>query len=110
MIYGIPNFKLEKFTVERRTNLLKESGIKFKQAFEVGKDISLDEGNILRKVLTKKGTGKEARVKKVLRTKFIDGVSTVTPVFGHLLSTLKLYGSIILFTVENFLNKSRWQF
>ena len=43
LIYGIPNFKLEKFTVERRTNLLKESGIKFKQNFEVGKNISLDE-------------------------------------------------------------------
>ena len=43
LIYGIPNFKLEKFTVERRTNLLKESGIKFIQNFEVGKDISLDE-------------------------------------------------------------------
>ena len=42
-------------------------------AHKLGKDISLDEGNILRKVLTKKGTGKEARVKKVLRTKFIDG-------------------------------------
>ena len=24
LIYGIPNFKLEKFVVERRTNLLKE--------------------------------------------------------------------------------------
>ena len=43
LIYGIPNFKLEKFTVERRTNLLKESGIKFKQDFEVGKDISFNE-------------------------------------------------------------------
>jgi len=43
LIYGIPNFKLEKFTVERRTNLLKESGIKFQQDFEVGKNISLDE-------------------------------------------------------------------
>jgi glutamate synthase (NADPH/NADH) small chain len=43
LVYGIPNFKLEKFTVERRTNLLKESGIKFKQDFEVGKDTSLDE-------------------------------------------------------------------
>jgi len=43
LIYGIPNFKLEKFTVERRTNLLKESGIQFKQNFEVGKDISLDD-------------------------------------------------------------------
>jgi len=43
LIYGIPNFKLEKYTVERRTNLLKESGIKFKQDCEIGKDISLDE-------------------------------------------------------------------
>ena len=43
LIYGIPNFKLEKFVVERRTNLLKESGIKFIQNFEVGKEKSLDE-------------------------------------------------------------------
>ena len=41
LIYGIPNFKLEKFVVERRTNLLKESGIKFQQNIEVGKDISI---------------------------------------------------------------------
>ena len=43
LIYGIPNFKLEKHVVERRTNLLKESGIKFVQNFEVGKDKSLYE-------------------------------------------------------------------
>ena len=43
LIYGIPNFKLEKFVVERRTNLLKESGIKFRQNIEVGKDILFDE-------------------------------------------------------------------
>ena len=43
MIYGIPNFKLEKFVVERRTELLKKSGIKFIQNFEVGKDISLEQ-------------------------------------------------------------------
>ena len=43
LIYGIPNFKLEKFIVQRRTNLLKESGIEFKQNFEVGKDKSLQE-------------------------------------------------------------------
>ena len=46
LIYGIPNFKLEKHVVERRTNLLKESGIKFVQKFEVGKDKTLD---VLRK-------------------------------------------------------------
>ena len=43
LIYGIPNFKLEKFVVERRTNLLKDSGIKFVQNFEVGKDKTLNE-------------------------------------------------------------------
>jgi glutamate synthase (NADPH/NADH) small chain len=41
LIYGIPNFKLEKHVVERRTNLLKDTGIKFVQNFEVGKDKSL---------------------------------------------------------------------
>ncbi len=41
LIYGIPNFKLEKFVVERRTKLLRESGIKFVQNFEVGKDKTL---------------------------------------------------------------------
>jgi len=43
LIYGIPNFKLEKFVVQRRTNLLKESGIEFKQKFEIGKNLTLDE-------------------------------------------------------------------
>ena len=43
LIYGIPNFKLEKHVVERRTNLLKDTGIKFVQNFEVGKDKSLYE-------------------------------------------------------------------
>ena len=43
LIYGIPNFKLEKFVVERRTNLLKKSGINFIQNFEVGKNSTLKE-------------------------------------------------------------------
>ena len=43
LIYGIPNFKLEKFVVERRTKLLKDSGIKFKQNFEVGKHGTLKD-------------------------------------------------------------------
>ena len=43
LIYGIPNFKLEKFVVERRTKLLEEGGINFIQNFEVGKDASLDQ-------------------------------------------------------------------
>ena len=43
LIYGIPNFKLEKFAVERRTNLLKKSGIDFQQNIEIGTDLSIDE-------------------------------------------------------------------
>ena len=42
-------------------------------AHRLGKDISLDEGNILRKVLTKKGTGKGAKVKNKLKQKFLNG-------------------------------------
>ena len=42
-------------------------------AHKLGRDISLDEGNLLRKVLTKKGTGKEAEVKERLHEKFING-------------------------------------
>ncbi|MBT3557839.1 MAG: NAD(P)-dependent oxidoreductase, partial [Rhodospirillales bacterium] len=37
LIYGIPNFKLEKEVVERRTRLLADSGVVFHQNFEVGK-------------------------------------------------------------------------
>jgi len=43
LIYGIPNFKLEKHVVERRTKLLKEGGIEFIQNFEVGKDATLEQ-------------------------------------------------------------------
>lgn len=41
MIYGIPNFKLEKDIVERRTRLLADGGIIFHHEFEVGRDASL---------------------------------------------------------------------
>ena len=43
LIYGIPNFKLEKYVVERRTKLLSESGVKFFQNFEVGKNSTLEK-------------------------------------------------------------------
>jgi len=42
-------------------------------AHKLGKGISLDEANLLRKLLTKKGTGKGARDKKKIETKFIQG-------------------------------------
>ena len=43
LIYGIPNFKLEKHVVERRTKLLEDGGIKFVKNIEVGKDATLDQ-------------------------------------------------------------------
>ena len=43
MIYGIPNFKLEKQIVARRAALLRESGITVHLNFEVGRDASLAE-------------------------------------------------------------------
>ena len=43
LIYGIPNFKLEKEIVIKRTDRLKESGIKFVTNCNVGSSISFDE-------------------------------------------------------------------
>ena len=43
LIYGIPNFKLEKDIVIRRTNRLKESGIKFELNCDIGKDITFED-------------------------------------------------------------------
>jgi glutamate synthase (NADPH/NADH) small chain len=43
LIYGIPNFKLEKEIVQRRTKLLKDGGIKFELNFVVGKNATLSE-------------------------------------------------------------------
>lgn len=43
LVYGIPNMKLEKETVERRVNLLRQEGIDFVLNTEVGKDITADE-------------------------------------------------------------------
>ena len=43
LIYGIPNFKLEKDVVARRIKRLADGGIVFKLGFEVGRDASLDQ-------------------------------------------------------------------
>ncbi len=40
LVYGIPGFKLEKSVVERRVQLLKESGVEFQTNTQIGKDIS----------------------------------------------------------------------
>jgi glutamate synthase (NADPH/NADH) small chain len=41
LLYGIPNFKLEKSVVERRARLLREAGIVFHLNTAVGRDVSL---------------------------------------------------------------------
>ncbi len=43
LIYGIPNFKLEKDIVARRHKLLEDGGVTFHTNFEVGRDATLPE-------------------------------------------------------------------
>jgi glutamate synthase (NADPH/NADH) small chain len=43
LVYGIPNFKLEKHIVKRRVDLLEAAGVVFHRNFEVGRDASLAE-------------------------------------------------------------------
>lgn len=42
LVYGIPDFKLEKDKVVRRVKLLEAEGIKFKCSVNIGKDISIE--------------------------------------------------------------------
>ncbi len=43
LIYGIPNFKLEKHLVERRAGLLKQGKVEFSLEFEVGQEATFAE-------------------------------------------------------------------
>ena len=43
LIYGIPNFKLDKEVVARRHRLLEEGGVVFHLGVELGRDVGLDE-------------------------------------------------------------------
>jgi len=43
LIYGIPNFKLDKKIVERRTQRLIDGGIKFELGVDIGTDISFEK-------------------------------------------------------------------
>ena len=42
LVYGIPNFKLDKDIVARRSKLLEDSGIRFHLNTEIGRDISFE--------------------------------------------------------------------
>jgi glutamate synthase (NADPH/NADH) small chain len=41
--FGVPDFKIEKWVVERRVQQLKDEGIEFRFGIDVGKDIGADE-------------------------------------------------------------------
>jgi glutamate synthase (NADPH/NADH) small chain len=41
--YGIPDFKMEKWIIDRRIQVMEEDGVEFKYNVEVGKDLSADE-------------------------------------------------------------------
>ncbi len=43
LVYGIPNFKLEKDVVERRAELLRESGVTFHMECEIGRGLGLED-------------------------------------------------------------------
>ena len=41
--YGIPDFKLEKWIIDRRLEIMQKDGVEFKCGVEIGKDIPADE-------------------------------------------------------------------
>jgi glutamate synthase (NADPH/NADH) small chain len=41
--YGIPDFKLEKWIIDRRLQIIEKEGVIFKSGVNVGKDVSIDE-------------------------------------------------------------------
>ncbi len=43
LMYGIPNMKLEKHIIDRKTNVMKEEGIEFITSANVGKDIKAEK-------------------------------------------------------------------
>ena len=43
LVYGIPNFKLEKQVVQRRADIIAESGVEYRMEYEVGRDAGLED-------------------------------------------------------------------
>ena len=41
--YGIPDFKMEKYIIDRRTQIMEEEGVEFRTSVSVGVDVSRDE-------------------------------------------------------------------
>ena len=66
------NDKVREITEETHGFLIFQEQIA-KLAYELGDGITMDEANLLRKILTKKGTGKGHEVKEAIYEKFIRG-------------------------------------
>src|SRR5581483_10583450 len=43
LMYGIPNFKLDKKVVERRVRLMQEEGVTFKTSANVGQNVKVED-------------------------------------------------------------------
>ena len=43
LVYGIPNFKLEKQVVQRRADIIAESGVEYRMEYEIGRDAGLED-------------------------------------------------------------------
>ena len=83
LVYGIPDFKLEKWVVDRRIDLLKQEGIKFKTNIWVGRDYP---AKILKKeydIIVLTGGATQARDLALLDEKYV--VTKIQPVdmFPH---------------------------
>jgi glutamate synthase (NADPH/NADH) small chain len=65
LMYGIPNFKLEKKVVERRVRLMEEEGIIFKANANVGQDVKIEDLRRDFDVIVLCGGATEARDLKV---------------------------------------------
>jgi glutamate synthase (NADPH/NADH) small chain len=42
LVYGIPSFKLDKWVVERRVQVLRQRGVEFRTGFRIGRDATLE--------------------------------------------------------------------
>ena len=72
LLIDYPNAEYKNITQETYGFLIFQEQIAL-LAHKLGKNITLDEGNSLRKVLTKKGTGKTDKVLQSLYDRFIEG-------------------------------------
>jgi DNA polymerase-3 subunit alpha len=72
LLIDYPNAEYKNITQETYGFLIFQEQIAL-LAHKLGKNITLDEGNSLRKVLTKKGTGKTDKVLQSLYNRFIEG-------------------------------------